>query len=337
VDRLKAIGPDLGETHLASGYYAYWGQLDYPRALEEFRAAHALLPSSTDALEGTSYVLRRQGRLEEAADQIAKWLELDPRNPLALFQNGATCLRLRRYEESDRSYRLATALNPRFGVAWAHRAWVHVRWRGDTEKAASILAEARQVVGLEDGTGEVASNSFRVGMLRREPREALQRLDGERRDVFSNQFYFLPVDLLRGEAHALAGESEKSRRAYEGARRLLEPLVAKTPEDSRLHASLGVALAGLGLHEEALREATRGTELMPVTKDALRASARLEDLARVETMVGRHEEAIARFEPLITGTGGSTSVNLLRLDPRWDPLRSNPRFQALLAKYEGRP
>src|SRR5664279_5792899 len=103
VDRLAAIGPDLAEAHIARGDYAYWGLGDYPRALEEFKAALVLQPSSTDTLEVTGYVLRRQGRLEEAADQLLKWLELDPRNPLALYQYGLTCVHLRRYSEADRS------------------------------------------------------------------------------------------------------------------------------------------------------------------------------------------------------------------------------------------
>jgi hypothetical protein len=75
---------------------------------------------------------------------------------------------------------------------------------------------------------------------------------------------------------------------------------------------------------------------MASSKDAWRALYRLEDLALVYTMVGQSSEAIAQLDDLLARSGWFTA-HILRLDPRWDPLRSDPRFQALLTKYEVKP
>ncbi len=107
----------------------------------------------------------------------------------------------------------------------------------------------------------------------------------------------------------------------------------ETPEDSRLHGALGIAYAGLGRVEDAIREGEKGVDLLPVSKDAWRGLYRVEELALVLTMTGRHDAAIDRIEFLLS-TPGDLSVARLRLDPRWDPLRDHPQFQALLERYQ---
>jgi predicted Zn-dependent protease len=133
----------------------------------------------------------------------------------------------------------------------------------------------------------------------------------------------------------LAGQDDLARRAFEAARLDLEQRVRRYPDNEWLHSLLGMAYAGLGRSMDAVREARLGCELMPASKDAMRAHHHVEELARVYTMVGRKDEAIVQLDDLLARSGLWTP-HLLRLDPRWDPLRSDPRFQALLTKYEVR-
>jgi tetratricopeptide (TPR) repeat protein len=331
VDRLSALGADLPETHIARAWYTNQGLLDFPKAVEEFEAALMLQPSNTDAISGESYALRRLGRWEKAAELTAKWLELDPRNAQALWQHGLNCMFLGRYAEADRVFGLSASFSPLSGNTWARRAWLQVLWRGDVERARSILSEAGRVAGLEDDLDFVAWTSFRVELIRRDFQGALRQFESEKREALSSQFFFLPVDLLRGEVYALLGQQDLARRSYEAARRRLEELVLKNPDDaSQYYSPLAIAYAGLGLREEALREAKRGVELD--SADPWHALWRNEDLALVHAMLGQQDEAVDRLEFLLSQTG-EVSTYVLRLDPRWDALTLNSRFQTLLAKY----
>lgn len=132
----------------------------------------------------------------------------------------------------------------------------------------------------------------------------------------------------------LAGQGDLARRSFEAARVELEQLVQRAPKDAELHGSLGIAYAGLGRRTEAVREARLGCEPRPQSK--CNTAPRLDclvDLALVYTMVGQPGEAIAALDELLGRSGWSTP-HRLRLEPWWDPLRPDPRFQALLEKYE---
>lgn len=134
----------------------------------------------------------------------------------------------------------------------------------------------------------------------------------------------------------LMGQGDLARRSYEAARLELEKKIAQDPNDAELHGSLGIAYAGLGRHADAVREAKLGFDLAPASKDAVEGHERLVDLAQVYTMVGQPGEAIVVLEDCLSRIGSFT-VHMLRLDPAWDPLRSDPRFQALLKKHEVKP
>jgi TolB-like protein len=330
VDRLQALGPDLPETHVARAYLTYWGMSDYVNALEEFKTVLALQPSNADALMGFGYVSRRLGRWDEAAREMGKLVELDPKNAVTRIQYGYTCELLRRYADADAAWKEATAIFPRSGSPWGRRAWLHVVWRGDLETARQIVAQGSAVPNLLDDQDWLSWARFRVPLARRDLAGALAALAAEKDSALSNNFIYLPIALLRGQVLDLQKQREPAVKAYEAARQELETRLKDAPEDSRYHGALALSLAGLGLREEALREANRGVELMPIAKDAWAGPWRVEELALVETVLGFKAEAAARLESLLA-LNGETSAWVLKLDPRWDSLRSEPKFQALLS------
>jgi serine/threonine-protein kinase len=282
---------------------------------------------------GIGAVLRRQGRWGESVEAMSKPLKLEPKNATFLANFAESCVLARRYADADRAFERAIVLSPQWDDPYGEKAWLQVQWHGDLDKAQAVLDEAGRIAGVTDDYGFLADCRLRVALARRDYQGALRQLESETRRAFDMQDQYSPVPLLRGQVQRLAGQDELARRSFEAARLELEQKLTQDPADARFHSALGIAYAGLGRRVEAVREAKLGCDLMPASKDAWRALYRPEDLALVYTMIGKPSEAIAQLDDLLARSGQFTA-NVLRLDPRWDPLRSDPRFQALLTKYE---
>ncbi len=328
-ERAVELRPDLAEPHWALAQYYYHGLLDFPRALDELTTALKIQPSNAMALLLTGFVYSRQGRWSEAAQAMGKAVELDPRNPSLLGYFGASCARVRRYADADRALGLAIALSPKWAFPYAFRAELQIWWHGDMDKAQAILDEASHVAGEQ---GLFLEELQWVALLRRDYQGVVRLLETQEPQVRDDPTKHSALLLSRGQVQMLMGQPDPARRSYEGARLELEQLIARSPDDADLHASLGIAYAGLGRRAEAVREAKLACNLAPASKDALVALGPLESLAAVYTMVGQPGEAIAVLDDKLSRVGSFTA-HKVRLDPTWDPLRSDPRFQALLTKY----
>jgi tetratricopeptide (TPR) repeat protein len=124
------------------------------------------------------------------------------------------------------------------------------------------------------------------------------------------------------------GNEELAQKRYAEARKIIEDKIQERPEDARYHSSLGIAYAGLGLKEDAIREGKKGVELLPVTEEAIRGLNRIEDLACIYVMVGEYNFAVEQIEYLLS-IPGEISIPLLQLDPAWALLRDHPIFEGL--------
>jgi len=150
-------------------------------------------------------------------------------------------------------------------------------------------------------------------------------------EALDDQFHFVPKSQLYAKINGLMGKKQKERGFYESARLFLENKVKEHPDDSRLHSSLGIVYAGLGLKEKAIQEAIKATELLPISKEFWRGPYRVKDLAQVYVMVGEYDKALDNIEYLLS-IPGELSIPLLKIDPVWAPLDSHPRFQKLLKR-----
>jgi serine/threonine-protein kinase len=128
------------------------------------------------------------------------------------------------------------------------------------------------------------------------------------------------------------GNRQLEQAYYDSARGIVETRIREHPDDPRYRSALGIAYAGLGRKDDAIREGELAVELLPMSKEAWRGAWRVEDLARIYTMVGEYDAAIDQLEILLA-VPSNTAVPMLRIDPTWDPLRGHPRFQRLLDKY----
>jgi len=329
VDRALELEPGLPEAHLALGYYYYWCERDYGRAIQEFETAEEGLPEDPRVLEAFTYVLRRQGKYEEAARKLKKAFELSPRSADLAGSLAYAYTALRRYSDAERYCSISISLMPDQVSDYIGRALIFVLWKGDTEAAEESMRSIPREI--ED---DMYQDWFWLDMLERDYEGALRRLGAIRSEYYEDHSRFVPWVELKAIVYRFMGEKELARTAFDSARVILERNAEARRGDYRIKSSLGVVYAGLGRKEEAIREGQAAVRLLPVSADALIGPDRVEDMAFIYTMLGEHDAAVAQIEYLLS-IPCLFSVQVLRLDPRWDPLREHPDYRRLLRRYSG--
>ena len=319
--------PNSAEAHSAMGWIHYHGYLDYERALEEFGVAQKINPNDSDVQAGIAGVKRRQGKLQEAIGYYEKATSLSPNNAGYLFDSAVTHALLRKYREAEPLFRRALSLRPD-GQSYARRAKFALL-DGKIDFARATLIEAQIYAATSHN---IAYYWYQVELYAGDYKAALARLSSDPSEIFEWQFFFVPKSQLQAQVLALMSQSESAVHQYDSARRMLEDKVRAQPDDDRYYGSLGIACAGLGLKQKAIEAGMRGMELCPMTKEAWRATYRIEDMARIYTMVGEYKEAVKKLDFLLS-VPAEVSIAGLLSDPTWAPLRNYPDFQELIHKY----
>jgi len=319
------LDPMSPEVRLAAGYYHYWAEMNFEAALEDFAVAEKGRPYDAEVLEGVSYILRRQGKLEEALAKIERAYEISPRDALIALEVGNTLRGLRRYDEANRLFDDAIILSPDLMTAYLWKAENYWLWNGMVSDAAQTLQNMPRVP-----VSYMFEGLYLQQIYEEDYAGAFALLSETALDAHVTQERYYPKALLEAEVHAFVGETDQARESYEKARVVLERLVAEQKDDARFHSSLGLAYAGLGLKADAVREGRFATELYPVSMDSWSGTDFRRELARIYVMVGENNLALDEIEFLLATPNRWTSVALFRLDPRWNALRDNPRFERLL-------
>ncbi|MGH8092306.1 MAG: tetratricopeptide repeat protein [Chthoniobacterales bacterium] len=331
-DRALALQPDLPEAHLALGYVHYWCHRDYPAALSEFGIARASLPNDAEVLAAIGYVHRRQGVASRGIPEMQQASLLDPRDSTLLREIANSYTALRNYTEADTYYARSLALVPDDMEAVAQRATSTI-FSGDLASAERIL---EAVPADTDPQGSISLIRFKLAMILRQPDKALAAIAHSPDWLMTRwEHSVVPISLLRGQALAMKGEAEPARAAFLEAENQLQPLLDQPTRMADANSYLGLVYAGLGQKEAALKAGRTAVEILPMSRDVIVGAFHLERLARTEAQVGEVGPAIEHLEQLMSAAGGETvSIATLRIDPVWDPLRKDPRFQKLLADGE---
>ncbi|HME88325.1 MAG TPA: hypothetical protein VKE30_03855 [Chthoniobacterales bacterium] len=329
-DEALRLQPDLPEGHLSLGYSYYYGDRDYQRALTEFEIAKRDLPNEADAYSAIAAIQRRQGKWAESNANFERSASLDPKNASVLFNFGFNYMAQRDFATADKFFDQAIAADPHSFGAQGMKSALAIAWRGDIDFAEKQLAS---VPSGYDPDGLVTAARIWVLTLQRKFAEALQVVQQFRGEtLIYPERGPCPKPFLEGNLYLHLGDKEKAHSAFEQARIVAERLVRDAPDDSGRHAQLGAVLAGLGQKEDAVNEGKKAVELLPESEDAFDGPQATIALAAIYASVGEHDEAVRLLDHLLTVPGGLT-VPTLKLDPVWDPLRKDPRFQALIDKY----
>jgi TolB-like protein/Tfp pilus assembly protein PilF len=328
--RLK---PDSADAHLALARHLYHGYFDYDHARDELAIAARTLPNDARIFEWTGYIDRRQNRWHEAVRNFERAMELDPRNVKILTGAAVTYNVMRDYGQArETSDRLIT-LEPNNIHARVLRARIDFDERADTRPLHAIIEKI-----LRDdpaSAGNLVGWRFYLALYEHDfasADRALAPLIENKHTTFRvrwDEIYFSRA-YAEGLLARIKGDVAAARAAFTAARAQQEEAVRARPDDGQTFCLLGLIDAGLGRKEEALREGRRALELIPVAKDTNAGPQVLYFFAVICAWTGERDLAIEQLETLAKMPLG-VSYGDIRLDPHWDPLRGDPRFEKIVA------
>ncbi len=322
------LQPDAGETHLAQAIHFYWGYRNYTQAREELDKAQHALPNNAQIFQFLGLIDRRQGRWDEAIRNLERSVDLDPRNQDMLDDLLDTYARLRRYEEAIAVAYRKVALLPR-----SFLRIFPVLIRVDADANIAPLRATLNTIEAEGpaSAAEVAGFSFETALRERDPAGAARALANISSESYITQAdYPVPRAWHEGLLAKLRQDAPATRAAFMAARAEIEKLVRAQPGNARPLSALALIDAELGDKEKAIREGRTACDMLPPPKDSVDGVLLINHLARIYALTGEKDLALEQLD-VVSKLPSGPSYGQLRLDPEWDSLRDDPRFEKIVA------
>ena len=330
IGKALSARPDLPEVHLAVAYHLYEAYRSYDRALVHIAIAERDLPNDPNALATRAYIARRQGRWEESIKALEKARIVDPRNPDVLNNLAYNLQRIRRYQESENVYNRLISLEPTNPVFNAQKVYRSFAERGELEEYRKVLAAMpspwRNDLGFQ-------SERFYFAALARDWNAAAQILqeDNGKQFSFFNETIVMPKTCVEVWLAKVKGDLLDSKSRLAGVFAELTQQMEKEPDNVSLLSVLALMHAAFG-QKQAIDEAERAAELMPIAHDSLFGPGVLFNLAVVHAWLGDRDGALSALETLAR-TPGALNYGELKWDPALDTLRSEPSFKSILDRF----
>jgi TolB-like protein/tetratricopeptide (TPR) repeat protein/tRNA A-37 threonylcarbamoyl transferase component Bud32 len=328
IERAFRLSPDAGETHLARARNLYYGYLDYDGALAELEVARRILPNDARIFRMMGYIRRRQGQWGEYIRNMERATDFDPRNIETLQQIALGYGVLRRYVEEKSALDRALAIEPNDVFTKVAIAALEFHWKADTRPMHQTI-ESVQAANA-DALPDVIDDWLSCALAERDVAAAKNALNTIGNTPLNDYSVHLNRPFMEGLIARVARNEDAARAAFTAARAEQEKIVQIQSDYGPALCVLGLIDAGLGRREEALREGRRAVELVPVKKDALVGPTMIKYLAMIAAWIGDKDLACEQLA-IAVRPPSTVSYGQLKLLPFWDPLRGDPRFEAIVA------
>jgi TolB-like protein/class 3 adenylate cyclase/Flp pilus assembly protein TadD len=326
VEKAIHLQPQSGEAHLALATYYYFGLRDFENARRELLIARDALPNNPEVFQYAGFMNRREGHWEQATRDLEQALDLDPRNLFLLQQLALTYPPQRRYREEAQIWNRVLTIIPGDPLTRSTRARIAFNSEADLKPyLATIEALFAEHVVV---TSEIDPPSITI--CQRNPASAERSLKHFPIDGEVNNGVLVPHSYWEGVVARVNGEEAKTQSAFASARTEVAKAVAQQPDFAVGLSLLGVIDAALGRKEDAVREGRRACELLPISRDAIDGVTCAVHLAQIYAWTGEKDLAIEQIAA-VERVPNLLSYGVLKLDPSWDSLRGDPRFEKIVA------
>ena len=331
VDAALSLRPEAGEAHLALAEHLYCGYLDYDRARQELAIARQELPNEPRVFELLGYIDRRQSRWTESLQNLERALELDPRNSYYLQQIARSFDYMRRFAEEAAALDRALEIVPQDTGVRIQRAAVELAARANLKPMHSTI----DVVLRENPNSarDLADQWLYLALCERDFDAADRALAAMPDNGYTNEGFSFPKSWYEALVAHARGDGPTEKAAFARARVVVEKTVREQPQYAQALCILGMIDAGLGRPAEAIREGQHAAELLPVSKESINGSLLMQYLTVIYTWIGERDLA---FEQLAATVAIPSPLNYgeLQLNPDWDPLRGDARFNKIISSLE---
>ena len=331
VNEALRLRPDLADAHLQMAFHLYQCYRDYERARVHIAIAERALPSNPVALACTAYIDRRLARWKESTKYLEKALDLDPRNAEFVKHLAVNYLRLRRNRDFERTYDKVFILRPEEKpLLMLERAFLMLQANADLKGYRDALGALPSSMKNDK---RILSLRFLHSMWARDwtTADEILRENSNEELYFSEAEALIPCGCLQIWLARVQGYFPTTGADFLMARDQLFRKAEANPSNPALLSALGLVDASLGRAQEAIDEAQRAEEMLPISKDAWDGPNLAYNLAAVYALTNKTDLAFGQLANL-THTQGGILYGQLKLDPAWDPLRNDPRFDNLLAE-----